>query len=212
MQERLYLRRFVVGAFDTNCYLAADPTSLEALIIDPGGDPHAVAEAVRSEGFTARGIVNTHAHADHTAANDALRGQFGCPVMIHELDAPALTDPEANLSAFAGHAELAVSPADRLLKDGDEIRIGELVFQVMHTPGHTPGGICLLMDRVLLSGDTLFAGGIGRTDFPGGSYERLIESIHSRLFVLPDDTAVYPGHGPETTIGNERGTNPWLQL
>jgi len=210
MPGRMYLRRLVVGAFDTNCYLAADPTSLEALIVDPGGDPLAIAEAARSDGLAVRGIVDTHAHADHTAANDALRGQFGCPVIIHELDALALTDPEANLSVWAEHAEPAISPADRLLKDGDEIRIGEFVFRVMHTPGHTPGGICLLVDGVLFSGDTLFAGGIGRTDLPGGSYERLIESIRSRLLVLPDDTAVYPGHGPETTIGHERQTNPWL--
>ena len=204
MQERLYLRRFAVGPFDTNCYLAADSTSLEALIIDPGGDPDAVAEAVRSEGLTVRAIVVTHAHADHTAACDALRRQFGCPVMIHELDAPFLADPEANLSVWAGHGNLTIPKADRLLGDGDEIDIGQLVFRVMHTPGHTPGGICLLVDGVLFSGDTLFASGIGRTDFPGGSYERLIESIQSRLFALPDDTVVYPGHGPKTTIGRER--------
>ncbi|HUV04903.1 MAG TPA: MBL fold metallo-hydrolase [Armatimonadota bacterium] len=210
MPGPLYLRRFVVGPLDANCYLAADQASLEALIIDPGGDPDAIADAALSEGFTVRAIVDTHAHADHTAANDALRGYFGCPIMIHEFDAPCLTDPEANLSAWAGHANPAVSPADRLLKDGGEIAIGQLVFRVVHTPGHTPGGICLMVDGVLFSGDTLFAGGIGRTDLPGGSHDQLIESIRSRLFALPDDTVVYPGHGPETTIGHERETNPWL--
>jgi len=208
---RPYLRGFVVGPFEANCYIVADPSSLDALIIDPGDDPDVIAEAVRSDALLVRGIVNTHGHADHIAANGALRERFDCPIMIHELDAGYLTDAEANLSALIGCAHPLSPSADRLLKDGDEIRAGRLVFRVLHTPGHTPGGICLLTDGILFSGDTLFAGGIGRTDFQGGSIEQLIESIHARLLVLPDDTAVYPGHGPETTIGAERTTNAWLQ-
>lgn len=210
MAGRLLLRSFVVGLFDTNCYIVADATTSDALIVDPGDEPHVIAKAVRSDGLAVIGIVNTHGHADHTAGNGALRREFECPIMVHELDASFLTDPEANLSALVGCTRPSSPPADRLLKDGDEIAVGEMVFRVIHTPGHTPGGVCLSSGNVLLSGDTLFAGGVGRTDFPGGSHEQLIESIRTKLLVLPDDTAVYPGHGPNTTIGLERQTNPWL--
>lgn len=209
MAGRLLLRSFVVGLFEANCYVAADASSLDALIIDPGDDSHVIAEAVRSENLVVRGIVNTHGHADHVAANGPLHQEFGCPIMIHELDASYLADPEANLSAMFGHEGPVSPPAERLLKDGDKIAVGGLIFRVMHTPGHTPGGICLLVGETLFSGDTLFAGGVGRTDLRGGSHEQLTESIRSKLLVLPDETAVYPGHGPGTTIGHERQANPW---
>lgn len=210
MVGRLHIRSFVVGPFETNCYIAADAASLDALVIDPGDDSGAIVSAAQSGGFVVRGIVNTHGHADHIAGNRALQERFGCPIMIHELDAAFLQDPEANLSALAGYTGPLSPPADRLLEDGDEITVGELVFRVVHTPGHTPGGICLVAEGVLFSGDTLFAGGVGRTDFPGGSHEQLVEAIRSKLLVLPDDTMICPGHGPRTTIGAERKANPWL--
>lgn len=210
MPGALYLRSFVVGLFDTNCYLIADQASRDALIIDPGDDHLVVLEAVHADRLSVQAILNTHAHADHIAANGALKKEFGCPIMIHEADAPGLADPEANLSGLAGYEAILSPPADRLLVEGDDIAVGGLAFRVIHTPGHTPGGICLLGEEFLFSGDTLFAGGIGRTDFPGGSHEQLVDSIRRKLLVLPDGTIVYPGHGPQTTIGAEKDQNPWL--
>lgn len=204
------IHRLIVSPFETNCYLIADPDSRQAIVLDPGADADSILRTITAEHLTPIAIVNTHAHADHIAANLAVSREFGCPVMIHSLDAPGLTDAVRNLASFVGYDGPISPEADSLLADGDDIVVGAAMFRVIHTPGHTPGGICLFGEGVLFSGDTLFAGGIGRTDFPGGSYEQLMNSIRTRLLVLPDDTVVYPGHGPETTIGRERNTNPWL--
>ncbi len=211
MSDRLLIRNIVVSAFETNCYIVSDPTTRDAIVIDPGDDASTILAAVRADGLTVHCIVDTHGHVDHIAANGAVQCEFGCPIMIHALDAPALTDANLNLSALIG-GPAAVSPcADRLLQHGDEIVAGGLLFKVIHTPGHTPGGICLLSGDVLFAGDTLFAGSIGRSDFPGGSHDQLIASIHGKLLCLPDDTVSYSGHGPKTTIGRERASNPWLR-
>ena len=210
MPEGLIIRRFVVGPFDTNCYLVWDAGSLDALVIDPGGEISEIAETVREHGLAVKGIVITHAHADHIGGNIPLKKEFDVPIMAHELDADALTDPNKNLAALAGFMGELSPAADRILRDGDLISIGARSFKVLHTPGHTPGGICLLMDEVLFSGDTLFSGSVGRSDFPGGSERTLIASIHAKLMPLSDDTVVYPGHGPNTTIGSERRTNPFI--
>ena len=204
------LRRLIVSAFETNCWLVGDPETLDTLVIDPGDFAENIIEAVRADGLKPLAIVNTHGHADHMAANGRLKEEFGCPIMVHEADAHYLTDPNLNLSALFGEFEPVSPPADKLLGDGDDIRIGGLTLKVIHTRGHTPGGICLLLDNMLFAGDTLFAGSVGRTDFPNGSHEELMRSIHERLLCLPDNTAVYPGHGPATTIGEERASNPFL--
>lgn len=206
---RLLVHRLVVSPFETNCYIAAEESSRSALIIDPGDEAHLISDAVYGCDVTVIGIVNTHGHADHIGSNAALKGEFDCPITIHELDAALLADPQANLSASIGVG--MVSPAaDRLLREGDVIDIGGLALTVIHTPGHTPGGICLFGEGILFSGDTLFMDGIGRTDFSGGSQKQLMDSIHAKLLVLPDETIVYPGHGPSTTIGREKRENPWL--
>ncbi|MCL6520517.1 MAG: MBL fold metallo-hydrolase [Armatimonadetes bacterium] len=210
MTERLQVKRFILGLFDTNCYLVSDQSSKQALIIDPAEENREVIATIEKDGLNVIGIVNTHSHGDHIGGNGSVKAKFGCPILIHEADAPALTDAYKNLSALVGLDNIVSPPADRLLKDGDEIFIGRYPLKVIHTPGHSPGGICLHTDDIIFTGDTLFAGSIGRCDFPGCSFEQLMASIHELLLLLNDDTKVYPGHGPETTIGNERAHNPWI--
>lgn len=203
------IHRLIVGPLATNCYIVAAPSAPRAMIIDPGDDASAIADLIAGEGYQVCAILDTHGHADHIGANRALVERFQCPLMIHELDAPSLVDADLNLSTLIG-VPFTSPPADRLLRDGDRIEVGDLLFEVIHTPGHTPGGICLYAHRVLFCGDTLFSMSIGRTDFPGGSRTQLLGSIRSRLFTLPDDTTAYPGHGPQTTIGWEKAENPFL--
>lgn len=199
-----------VGSLGTNCYIVYDKTTSDAAIIDPGGDAEEITALVNRERLKVHCIINTHGHADHISANTKVRQATGAPVYIHRDDAAMLTNAHKNLSSFIG-AGLTCAPADRELKDGDLIEAGCLRFEVLHTPGHTPGGICLKIGSVVFTGDTLFAESIGRTDFPGGSYRQLITSIKEKLLILTDETAAYPGHGPDTTIGWERRMNPFIQ-
>ncbi len=221
MPTDLYVRAVVVTPYATNCYLvgtlecggsdgASPSRGGDVIVIDPGGDPDLILRLIDSEGLNVIAIVNTHGHGDHIAANGDLKSRFRCPIMIHEADADFLTDPMLNLSGYVGDEPATSPPADRQLVDGDEIEVGSITFRVIHTPGHTPGGICLYTEGHLFAGDTLFSGSIGRTDFPGGSMDQLTTAIHEKLLILPDDTAVYPGHGPMTSIGDERDTNPYL--
>lgn len=197
-----------VGALDTNCYIVGCEMSRKALVIDPGAEPERILAALRAEHLECEAIVNTHGHVDHIAANGAVKAATRAAIAIHAYDARALVDPAANLSSLAGgpgSQGVESPPATRLLAEGDEVTAGSVRLRVVHTPGHTPGSISLVGDGVVFSGDTLFAGGgVGRTDFPGGSYESLVRSIEDKLFSLPDETVVYPGHGPSTTIGTER--------
>jgi glyoxylase-like metal-dependent hydrolase (beta-lactamase superfamily II) len=205
----IILRKMVVGQMDTNCYILGCAATKDGAVIDPGGDADAVKSAIEDMGLTIRIIVNTHGHVDHMAANAEVKRATGAELMIHEYDAGMLQDPTTNLSASAFGP--VVSPAaDRLLVDGDTIKVGTLQLNVLHTPGHTEGGICLLGRGYVFSGDTLFAGSVGRSDFPGGDPTVLVHSIRSRLLCLADTTAVLPGHGPNTTIGNEKECNPYL--
>ncbi len=209
MPAALYVKGLVVSPYGTNCYVVGAGGG-EVIVIDPGGDPDVILRLIESDVLTVTAIVDTHGHGDHIGANADLKARFGCPVMIHEADAEFLTDPMLNLSAWLGEDTVVSPTADRLLQDGDEIAVGSVTFRVIHTGGHTPGGICLYTEGHLFAGDTLFAGSVGRTDFPGGSMEQLITGIRGKLLVLPDDTIVYPGHGPTTSIGTEKAGNPYL--
>lgn len=199
-----------VGNLGTNCYIIYCEKTLQAAIIDPGGNAQEIIALLNQEKLNVACIINTHGHADHILANTAVRQATGAPLYIHEADAAMLTNAQLNLSPFIGGA-MTCDPADRLLTDGDIIQVGEIKFTVMHTPGHTPGGICLQTDTLVVSGDTLFAESIGRTDFPGGSHGQLINSIRNKLLILGNDVRVLPGHGPDTTIGWERANNPFIQ-
>lgn len=203
------IRKMEVGAFAANCYLVACERTREAVIIDPGGDADRILQQVEKDNVTVKYIINTHGHIDHVAANDEVRKATGAPILIHEKDAEMCKKPHASLAVFVGR--LKTAEPDRLLKGGEQLQVGDLVFEVIETPGHTKGCITLKADGVLFTGDTLFAGSIGRTDLPGGSYSEIIASIKNKLLVFSDDTVVYPGHGPESTIGEERRYNPFLQ-
>lgn len=199
-----------VGNLGTNCYIVYSETTKEAMIIDPGGDAGRILASVANAGLHVKYIVNTHGHADHVLANMKIKEATGAELLVHKEDSGMLTSPQLNLSTFIGGGAVC-GPADKVLADGDTLDIGELKFDVFHTPGHTPGGISLYCDGILFSGDTLFAESVGRSDFPGGSHRQLIESIRQKLMVLDDEVKVYPGHGPETTIGWERRMNPFIQ-
>lgn len=199
-----------VGHLGTNCYIAYCEKTNEAAIIDPGGNGEELAALLQRENLTLRYIINTHGHADHIGANSYLKERTQALIAIHELDADMLSSAQRNLSIYIGSG-ITSQAADCLLKDGDTIEVGEMQFTVLHTPGHTPGGISLLCDGILFSGDTLFYQSVGRSDFPGGSHSQLIRSIQEKLLILPDDTKVLPGHGPDSTIGDERAMNPFIQ-
>ena len=204
----MILKRLVVGPFGSNCYIVGSESGKEGMIIDPGDEAGVILEKVKDSGLEIKSIVLTHGHIDHIGALKEVKKATGAEVAIHADEADSLQ--EQPLSTLLGLSYPTPPPADRSLQDGDSIEIGDLHFSALHTPGHSPGGICLLGQGVVFSGDTLFNYGIGRTDLPGGNYNQLMNSIHTRLMTLPDDTTVYPGHGPETTIGAERRGNPFL--
>lgn len=199
------LKIFVVGPMGANCYLVSDPQTKEACLIDPGADPEIIKGYIRREGLNLRFIINTHGHADHIGAN----GFFGVPIYIHALDKDFLADAELNLSA-PFFLNITSPEASRLLDDGDEITLGKLKFGVVHTPGHTPGSISLLLGNAVFTGDTLFRSSVGRTDFEYGNEAALFQSISEKLLVLNDETVVYPGHGEKSTIKEELRSNPFF--
>jgi len=198
------------GAFAENCYLVADPGTGDAAIVDPGEEAGLFRARLEHEGWTPRAIWLTHAHVDHVAGVAAL-GDLGLPVFLHPADRPLYDAFPAQARAF-GLRAAAPPPPDHDLADGGSVSVGAFAFRVVHTPGHTPGGVCLVGSGAAFVGDTLFAGSIGRTDLPGGDLEALLASIHEKLFLLPEETVVYPGHGPATTIGAERKDNPFVKL
>ncbi|HEY56802.1 MAG TPA: MBL fold metallo-hydrolase [Dehalococcoidia bacterium] len=208
----MIIDRVVVSPFATNCYIVGSEASKQGIIIDPGDEAEAILGRVADLELDIKLIVLTHGHIDHVGALKAVKEASGAEMAIHADDAKSLRGLRGFLQSVLvpGLSYPVPPPPERLLQDGDSLDVSDLHFKVLHTPGHTPGGICLLGEGVVFSGDTLFNYGIGRTDLPGGSYHRLMESIRTRLLVLPDNTIVYPGHGPETTVGDERAGNPFL--
>lgn len=203
----------VLGEFQANCYVVrTDDQAKACLVIDPGLDAEGLIEFLAGRGLEPASVVLTHGHVDHIAGVSALRKAYpSLRLYVHAEDAPMLADTRANLSAWFG-SPCKVSPADRLVRDADTIKEAGLRLRVIHTPGHTPGGICLYIPdaEVVFTGDCLFAGSVGRTDFPGSDPEALIASIRTRLLTLPSQTRAYPGHGPVTTLGQEKLTNPYV--
>jgi len=203
------LQRLAVGSFMANCYIVGCEKTKEAMVVDPGDEGERILARIKELGLKPKVIVATHAHGDHVSAVGEIKAATGAEFLLHEAEAPGLKLLDYFSSLF-GTSFVGPPAPDRLVKDGDTILFGDLKFQVVHTPGHSPGGICLLGEGAVFTGDTLFAQGIGRSDLPGGDYHVLMAAIRSRLLSLPDETVVYPGHGPETSIGYERRYNPYL--
>jgi hydroxyacylglutathione hydrolase len=207
----MILKSLVVGPVATNCYIVGSESSKQGIIIDPGAEARLILKTVDDLGLTIPLIVVTHLHFDHVGALAAAKEKTGAKFALHEAEAGAgLGILSRMLSSMMGGSFSQPPTPDRLLKDGDTIDVDGLHFTVLDTPGHSPGGMSLYGHGIVFSGDSLFNYGIGRTDFPGCSHEKLMDSIQNKLMTLPDETIVYPGHGPSTTIGEERRGNPFL--
>jgi len=207
----MILETVVVGELKVNCYILAESEGAQAVIIDPGSDYKKIAKALAGHRLSPGIVINTHGHLDHIAAD----AEFKAPVYIHKFDLGMLTDPVRNLSNFFG-TSFSIAEGTKIVtfQDNEEIIFGKIKFQVLHTPGHTPGGVCFFLEfegkKLLFSGDSLFYRSIGRSDLPGANEWALINAIRNKLLVLPAETLVYPGHGPSSTIGEEIKNNPFL--
>ena len=201
-----------VGPLQCNCSVIGDEASREAMVIDPGDDVEAVLAIIRKHNLAVKQIVVTHAHIDHVGGASKLRKLTGAPIILNQNDYDLLKmiDVQASWIGMASPGKIEI---DQSIAQADQLRAGALTAEVIHTPGHTEGSVCLYFpaQQKLIAGDTLFAGSIGRTDLPGGSFEKIISSLHEKILALPDETIVVPGHGPQTTIGAERESNPFLK-
>ncbi len=210
-QKPVQIRSVPLGVYQTNCYTVQ--CANELWVVDAGFEPESLLDLIKASGLAPKALILTHAHPDHIAGVPAVLDRYpGTPVLIHEAEARWLTDADLNLSALMGEP-LTIAAADRTLADGDALDLGTSTWRVLHTPGHSPGSISLACDQapVVLAGDALFAGSVGRTDFPNSSPQVLADSIRGKLYALSDDTTVFPGHGPSTTIGREKTTNPFVR-
>lgn len=199
----------VTPGMGVNCYLVSCDKTKKAVLIDPGAGSKRISEWLKEKDLDIELIILTHGHYDHIGAVEYLRNELNVKVAIHQDDAEMITDPAKNFSKLLG-LNISLHPADIILQDNQEISVGEMTIKILHTPGHTPGGICILTEQGVFSGDTLFDGSIGRTDFPGGDLKTLLKSIREKLLVLSDEIKVYPGHESATTIGEERKSNPYI--
>ena len=208
----MILEIFPVGPLQCNCTLLADEAAGEAIVIDPGDEITRIHKRITTLGLKLKQILITHAHIDHVGGALKLKRLTGAPILLNENDLPLLRMMDEQ-AAWLGIATPEVAPPDQTLTEGQQVGIAAYPATIIHTPGHTQGSVCLhfVSLKMVIAGDTLFAGSIGRTDLPGGDYEQIIHSIESRLLTMPDETRVVPGHGPATTIGTERMSNPFLR-
>ena len=206
----MIMETVVVGPLEVNCYILGCEKTMEGVVIDPGDDADKIVSGFSRLGLRIIHVLNTHGHFDHVGGNRAILEATGADLLLHEADIPLLSRAVSTAAAYGLRSENSPPPR-RNLDDGMIIPVGTYEITVFHTPGHTPGGCCFYVNGIAITGDTLFAGSIGRTDFPGGSLDSLMKSIHDKLSRLPDDTIVYPGHGPATTMGREKMYNPYMK-
>ncbi|MGA1876157.1 MAG: MBL fold metallo-hydrolase [bacterium] len=209
--SNILLEQFVVGPLAVNCYLLGCSRSQKMAVIDPGGEVNRIWQRVTEIGYSLEYIINTHGHLDHITGNQELKQKSQASIIAHPDDLILMTRRDNFLAAMIPEAKPS-PPPDQPVHDGDIIELGKLSLKVIHTPGHSPGGICLLVGDILFTGDTLFADGIGRTDFPGGNYHQLIASIKNKLYVLDEQLRILPGHGDESTLGREKHWNPFVRV
>lgn len=199
----MQIKRIPAGVYAANCYILMDEETKESAVIDPGGDADDLIKAIKDMGSKVKYILLTHGHTDHTEAAVQLKEEFNSPIYINDQDYEMIKNGEFIYGDIAGKV-------DEFIKEGDILKIGNTEIKSILTPGHTPGGVCFLVNNMIFTGDTLFAGSIGRTDFAGGDFDVIIDSIKSKLMGLPDEMIVLPGHGPESSIGREKIHNPFL--
>jgi hydroxyacylglutathione hydrolase len=207
----MIIKKLAVGPIMANCFIVGCSQTRQAAVIDPGDEADRILFALAEEKLTVTHIINTHSHFDHVGANKRMKEVTAAAILIHAQDAPMLQLLSRMAAAWGMSAEDS-PPPDRTIDEGDLIQVGTITFNVIHTPGHTPGGVSLYADNCLFVGDTLFAGSVGRTDFPGGDFDALKSSIQKKLFALPDKVKVFTGHGPDTTIGEEKRSNPFVGI
>lgn len=206
----IQFRTLAVGPLETNSYVIWDVETHQAAIIDPGGDKHAISDCVVSNQLKVKYVLLTHGHPDHCFLAGDFAADYSAEIGMHEADVEQVEGGLGLAELFYDVSSFTHFSPSRLLNDGDVLHLGESSIEVIHTPGHTPGGVCFATDAGVFCGDTVFAGSIGRTDFPGGSHPQLMTSINEKLLSMKDETPLYPGHGPSTTVGRERATNPFL--
>lgn len=210
MMRQMKYERVVVGALETNCYLVYCEQTMECAVVDPGAEPEKIFRIIEQKRLRPIILINTHGHVDHVGANKDIVEKYGIPLHIHSSDSALLSNILNSTMGFFIGAKKS-PPPDRFIEEGEEVSIGNSRLKVIHTPGHSPGSVSLSGDGFLLSGDVLFCGGVGRTDLPGGSWTELEKSIRNKIYSLPDDTLILPGHGPLTTVGQEKKSNPFVR-